>query len=300
VVIVHRVRITSTARLLLAAGVLAACSSDQAVPTPAPVAPVEQAADLLPTATSQALTGVTSNSAWTPRVATFDGVEMVLVPPGCFMMGDTAGRSDELPVTLTCIDHPFYLDRYEVTNGQFELHHGQAQEASQWTDPDQPRQRLTWFEARNYCQQRGEHTRLPTEAEWEYAARGPDSLIYPWGNELALNAVYLDTTQGHTVPVGNYPLDRSWVGAYDMAGNVREWVSTIYSIYLHYPYTSADGREDPADTTSHRVMRGGGFLDGWGGVRAAIRNGVYPSYSNTDYGVRCARDVTGDEYAPGP
>jgi formylglycine-generating enzyme required for sulfatase activity len=107
-------------------------------------------------------TQVPGNTAWTPVVQTYGGVQMVKVPPGCFIMGHTEGRRDEQPETKICFDKAFWIDRYEVTNGQY---------GSDGAFPgdDVPHDNLTWLEARDFCASRG--ARLPTEAEWEYAAR---------------------------------------------------------------------------------------------------------------------------------
>ena len=146
----------------------------------------------------------------------------------------------------------------------------------------------TWQDARAYCAARG--VRLPTEAEWEYAARGPDSLKFPWGNEFDPDVVvYGETSGDRTVAIATRPGGVSWVGALDMAGNVREWTS---SLYVPYPYDPDDGREDPGDpdTPSVRVMRGGS----WGSVEELVRSSgrLRRESDERSYfdGIRCARD----------
>ena len=132
---------------------------------------------------------------------------MVLVPVGCFMMGSSDGKADEAPVHEVCFDAPFWIDVYEVTNAQFGT-------SGQFDGDDRPREMMNWQRALAYCQSRG--ARLPTEAEWEYAARGPDSLIYPWGNAfIADNVVYFLNSENRTWDVGSRPQGVSWVGAYD-------------------------------------------------------------------------------------
>lgn len=223
---------------------------------------------------------VEHNANWTPVIQTINGAEMVKVPPGCFLMGNHLGRRDELPIHEICFDTPFWIDRYEVTNAQY---------GSQGVFPgdDHPRENLTWFEARDHCLRRG--ARLPTEAEWEYAARGPDSLFYPWGDEFNPDDLAFDGNfENQTWPVGSYPAGVSWAGAYDMSGNVWEWVN---SIYRPYPYQPNDGREDPNDTTSRRVYRGGlgSYIDY--GTSSTARFRVNPDTRGWFIGFRCAMNA---------
>ena len=250
---------------------------------------------------------VTRNADWTPQIRAFDGVEMVLVPPGCFRMGSTDAQidaamalyrqktgntaerwwfTDQQPVHEVCFDQPFWIDRYEVMNGQFARFGGQAGRASARTDADRPRERITWFEARDFCALRG--ARLPTEAEWEYAARGPDGLVYPWGNTfVAENVVYWDNSGGQTANVGSRPGGASWVGALDLSGNVWEWVADWYD----EAYYSASPRVNPQGPASgaNRVLRGGSWFYFEVIVRAAGRYGVEPGDEDIGDGFRCAR-----------
>jgi formylglycine-generating enzyme required for sulfatase activity len=237
----------------------AACS---AVPQPAPTP-----------------TPIPSNAAWKPVMRRFDNIEMIQVPPGCFLMGNAEGRRDERSVTEVCFNAPFWIDRYEVTNRQYGS-------SGNFPGLQRPRENLTWFEARDHCARRG--ARLPTEAEWEYAARGPDNLLYPWGNELDGNKLIYDAmSNNETFDVGSRPEGASWVGALDMAGNVWEWVN---SLYRPYPYSANDGREDPDDMTSPRVYRGGihSYIDF--AASAAMRFRDMPDYRDWFIGFRCAKD----------
>ncbi|MCP4245829.1 MAG: SUMF1/EgtB/PvdO family nonheme iron enzyme, partial [bacterium] len=246
-------------------------------------------------------TVVTANADWTPVVAERDGVEMVLVPAGCFMMGSTDEQieyaaylegqrewfADEQPVHEQCFEEPFWIDRYEVTNAQFDAFGGAAGLDSYRTDPNRPREQITWFEARDFCALRG--ARLPTEAEWEYAARGPDSLVFPWGNDfVADNVVYEGNSLYNTADVGSKPGGMSWVGAYDLSGNVWELVSTLYEAY---PYHADDGREGVPDDTDERVLRGGSFVLVGDDLRAASRSSGSPDGGSVDVGFRCARGI---------
>ncbi len=290
-------------------------------PTPTPTAtstplPTPTAVD---PAYASAFVSVQRNSDWRPIIRTFNGVAMALVPVGCFTMGssyeeynrayeiclNTIGRAvgadnciydlfeDESPEHVVCFDKPFWIDVTEVTNAQFGS-------AGLFNQPDLPRENVSWFEALSHCASRG--ARLPTEAEWEYAARGPDGLRYPWGDSFdPLLTNYCDMgckwewkderhSDGfnYTAPVGSYPDGASWVGALDMAGNVFEWVS---SLYRRYPYNATDGREVGAsNSTDWRVLRGGAWSSTKEGVRAANRGLGTPDTRDTLSGFRCARD----------
>jgi formylglycine-generating enzyme required for sulfatase activity len=266
------------------------------------------AAQVAATQTRAARPGVAANADWTPVEQDFDGVTMVLVPAGCFEMGSSEAEADaafaqcerergqgqcqsdwfsgELPAHEQCFDAPFWIDKFEVTNAQFAEFGGTASSDSNWTAHDLPRESITWFESRDFCALRG--ARLPTEAEWEYAARGPDGLRYPWGN--AYNAGLVigldDPTYGdfQTAPVGSRPGGASWVGALDMSGNVFEWTS---SLYAEYPY-GADHESD-SDPESHRVLRGGSFVAATLVMRSADRVWGDPGVDFYGDGFRCAR-----------
>ncbi len=289
-----------------------------ATPTPLPTATPRPTATIDPVY-ARAFSAVYHNRDWQPVVRTFNGVPMVLVPVGCFTMGSsyeeytrayeiclqTVGQAvspdncifdlfvDEAPEHQVCFDKPFWIDLAEVTNAQFGssglFHH-----------PDLPRENVSWFEAVEHCKARG--ARLPTEAEWEYAARGPDGLRYPWGNEFDPSLTnYCDAGckwdwrderysdgYNYTAPVGSYPDGVSWVGALDMAGNVFEWVS---SLYWPYPYSATDGREaDASNYTDWRVLRGGAWSSTEESVRSANRGLGEPDTRDSLSGFRCARD----------
>jgi len=233
-----------------------------------------------------------SDVSWTPVIQEFDGVEMVLVPAGCFMMGSEKGDDDEKPAHQVCFDGPFWIDRYEVTNAQFAAFDGQAALASNWTEDNRPRESITWLEAQYFCISRQPGTRLPTEAEWEYAARGPNSWEFPWGNEfVGSNVVWFETSGERTADVGSKPEGASWVGALDMSGNVYEWVITLYG---PYPYDYTDGREsrfyDP-DLGANRVFRGGSWGSDDSHNLQAMNRLRMPSndFQRFNLGFRCAR-----------
>jgi len=239
-----------------------------------------------------AAAGVESNAEWAPyapHIREFDGVEMALVPAGCFMMGSEDGHSDEQPVHEQCFEEPFWIDVTEVTNTQY----GSASDncLKRSSEDSQPRICVDWFEAAAYCQSRG--ARLPTEAEWEYAARGPDGLAYPWGNDFVTdNVVYAINSASQTAEVGSRPAGASWVGAHDLSGNVWEWVSTIYDQdHFQYPYDSDDGREadGSSDSSSLRALRGGSWSSNSSDLRGALRFRISPGITSNYNGFRCAR-----------
>jgi iron(II)-dependent oxidoreductase len=192
------------------------------------------------------------------------------------------------------LPYPLWIDLYEVTNEQFEQFGGVAAQPGAWPNGKHPRTNVTWFEARDFCELRA--ARLPTEAEWEYAARGPDNLVFPWGNEfVADHVVSYETTDGDKAEVvGSRPLGVSWVGAEDMSGNVWELVSTAYDNIdatgeFPYPYDPRDGREDLGRSGVWRVLRGGSSYDIETEVMVARRFSMYPEFEDKFYGFRCAR-----------
>ncbi len=232
-------------------------------------------------------TPVTRNEDWAPVEQDFDGVTMVLVPASCFDMGNDPDAYNLGSIGVPdggrqCFDEPFWIDQTEVTNGQY------GSSGSSWSGDNLPRVRVTWFQARHFCESRD--ARLPTEVEWEYAARGPSGWMYPWGNDWEENlAVRNPTSSQHAANVGSIPAGASWVGAMDMSGNVWEWVS---SLYQPYPIVEGDGREADTgySTDVQRMLRGGSwFYSDPANLRAAVRVRGYPDNMSDYYGFRCAR-----------
>jgi formylglycine-generating enzyme required for sulfatase activity len=250
---------------------------------------------------------------------------MVLVPAGCFEMGSTDEQVDdairqceklrgagncernwyqgEQPVATQCFEEPFWIDVYEVTN----LQYGSSGE---WPGDELPREQVNWADAARHCRRRG--ARLPTEAEWEYAARGPDGLAFPWGDAFkralvnscdascAWNLIGTRVDDGYadTAPVGSFAGGASWVGAMDMSGNVWEWTS---SFYMEYPYSATDGREvgGSTDGSGRRVLRGGSwFHSGLDLLRSAARYAVSPDFTDYTVGFRCVVPPTGTAVPP--
>jgi formylglycine-generating enzyme required for sulfatase activity len=231
------------------------------------------------------------------------GMEFCLVPAGEFQMGSLRGRGkdDESPQHSVYLD-AYYIGRYPVTNAQYarfvqETDHqvpfgsSSSAKAYNWhqrrkTPPkgkeDHPVVLVSWRDAMTYCKWAG--LRLPTEAEWEKAARGLEGQTYPWGDEWnARLCNSFEGGEGGTTPVGMYsPEGDSPYGCADMAGNVWEWSS---SLKKWYPYGANDGRED-LDVDGFRVLRGGSFEDWGGGVRCAYRSGYNPNYGYELIGFR--------------
>lgn len=233
-----------------------------------------------------------SNERWEPvtlSLSQAETVEMVEVPAGCFTMGRDDGAVDELPAHQICFGQEFWIDKTEVTRDMYAT--CVAAGACTYIEPtaesqfgQQPQNHVTWFQARDYCAWRG--ARLPTEAEWEYAAAGPDSWLYPWGEGFGVRQAVYNSRDDGTANVGSIPSGRSWVGALDMSGNVGEWVS---SIYYAYPYAADDGRENPDDTTSPRVWRGGSYYDfDQARLMTVTRQSSAPTYQSQNHGFRCA------------
>jgi formylglycine-generating enzyme required for sulfatase activity len=198
--------------------------------------------------------------------------ERIAIPAGTFTQGSTRGDEDERPARKVTLK-AFSIDRTEVTRGDYaacvaaKRCKAPAHEETA-PDPKLPMTNVDWAEAQAYCKFAG--ARLPTEAEWEKAARGTDGRIYPWGDtfdEARCNT--RESGISTTTPVGRYPNGASPYHIQDMAGNVWEWTS---SLFQPYPYRKNDGREN-RDSTENRVLRG----DSWVGfrryARVACRNG---------------------------
>ena len=205
-----------------------------------------------------------------------DGVERVLVPVGCFQMGSTDWASDEQPVHEQCITESFWLDKYEVTNALY----GSVGCSDRSSEADQPRNCVNWLDAQAFCEARG--GTLPSEMQWEYAARGVESWVYPWGDFYYAERVIGEDTQ--TAPVGSRPDGASWVGAMDLSGNVWEWTHTRYD---PYPYEESDNGYNNGDVST-RVLRGGSFNNPANFLRSAFRLGWSPTDNLNLIGFRCA------------
>ena len=222
-----------------------------------------------------------------------DGAEMVYIPAGEFIMGSDEGDSDERPVHTVYLD-AFYIDTTEMTNSQYRkcVEAGACDTPVKTTYYDNadyaqhPVVYVSWNDADAYCQWAGK--RLPTEAEWEKAARGTDGRTYPWGEGIHCDHAHYGGCGEGTVPVGSKPKGASPYGALDMAGNVWEWVADWYDSDY---YSQSSWLNPPGpDSGVGRVLRGGSLHGNQRFTRCAYRVGGNPRYWYFYVGFRCASD----------
>ncbi len=231
-----------------------------------------------------------------------DGAPMVLVPAGDFMMGSDKGDEDESPIHRVYL-HAFYIDKFEVTNGRFakfvevtlaEPPWGFADKDTPIISADRPVRWVSWMDAMSYCLWAGK--RLPTEAEWEKAARGNDGRMYPWGNDppTLAHAVYGLKEGGAEMisAIGNRERGASPYGAHDMAGNLYEWVMDWYGeeYYTNFSTERAVNPRGPSEGTG-KVQRGGSYINSPYRLRSSFRTKGDPSEQDQNVGFRCAQDV---------
>jgi serine/threonine-protein kinase len=268
------------------------------------------------------------------QISPKDGMQMVFIPSGNFRMGSNAGPDFEKPEHTVWLD-AFWMDRTEVSNQQFErfvkesayqtdaelagwsyvfdLSSGKWSKmtGASWRHPQGPASNLvgleqhpavymSWNDSSAYCTWAGR--RLPSEAEWEKAARGTDGRLYPWGNQkpdknllnfadknIPLDWADQNMDEGYTFtsPVGHYPEGASPYGVLDMAGNVWEWVNDWFDPAYYQTQTVWRNPAGPPARVG-RVLRGGSWDDSAGVTRSSFRLGYYPMDAYAFYGFRCA------------
>ena len=248
---------------------------------------------------------------------------MVLIPAGEFQMGSNNGDGDERPVHTVYVD-AFYMDKYEVTNAEYAAFLNakgkHIDRGLTWLDignsharinlvggtyraeagyENHPAVKVSWYGAMAYAQWADK--RLPTEAEWEKAARG--GLVgkkYPWGDTIDPTKANYNWNVGGTTPVGSYPANE--YGLYDMAGNAWEWCLDEYDEDFYRtsprrnPIAGANNVPEVLNafannnlTNAYRVLRGGSWSNYARNVRVAYRNSLSPTNSYSSMGFRCAR-----------
>jgi formylglycine-generating enzyme required for sulfatase activity len=264
-------------------------------PTLAPTSPVEVATSEQEAETgAQAETEVEPEAEAQPEAEATEESGMVAIPAGEFVMG--SGQGDEDPAHTVVVD-AFEIDIFEVTNAQFaqfveetgyQTNAEKSNDPSPWSAYFQdgkesyPVIKVSWNDAKAYCEWAGK--RLPTEAEWEKAARGTDERIYPWGDDWDVAKVN-SKESGFRGPVmvGSFPEGSSPYGIKDMAGNVWEWTGDWYQGYPQTTFNSNYFGE------TYKVLRGGGWFSEQEEVRTTQRNANSPDAANDDIGFRCVR-----------
>lgn len=251
------------------------------------------------------------------RTSAADGMVETFIPAGTFTMGgvDPKASSDELPVHQVTM-HQFWMDTVEVTNAMYALcvkagacrlpmNFKSQTKSAYYTDAqyaDYPVVYVTWLESKTYCEWAGR--RLPTEAEWERAARGDDYRTYPWGDQLPDGSrANFNNLVGDTSRVGSIPGGASQFGVLDLSGNVAEWINDIYDPKYYSGGLSSNPQGPGGLSSTNHVVRGGTFQDVEADIRVSKRSSVPGSDPNAlidspewlgtfspKIGFRCASD----------
>jgi formylglycine-generating enzyme required for sulfatase activity len=232
------------------------------------------------------------------RITGNDGAPMVLIPAGKFQMGSDAGKHDEKPVHTVYLD-AFYMDAPEVTNGQYKRFMdatGHPPPAYLWYSRlpplNHPVVGVSWDDAMAYCEWAGK--RLPTEAEWEKAARGGFvRMPYPWGNEISPDDANYKGTGGkdcwkYTAPVMSFR--PNGYGLYDMAGNVWEWCEDEYD-EGYYAQSPTQNPKGPGSGIEEHVIRGGSWANPKEDLSVYKRDHRHRMRGFPNIGFRCASDI---------
>jgi formylglycine-generating enzyme required for sulfatase activity len=283
---------------------LAAPPPPKIVPNPV-ATPVKPPPSATPEAPAVSPAEVAAERLKFPKFTNTIGGEMLLVPSGAFQMGSEAidAAPNERPITPVTLTR-FYMSRHPITNAQYEMFDpSHARKRASGAGERHPVVYVSSAEAMKFCQWIGSRERrryrLPTEAEWEYAARGNDGRKYPWGNQEGRgdlanfadrNTVFawsdreIDDGFAESSPVGAFPIGASFFGMEDMAGNVWEWCLDFFETYRGTPKINPRG----AVSGAKRVYRGGSWKSRFNSLRATTRGSNAPNYSCNDLGFRIA------------
>jgi formylglycine-generating enzyme required for sulfatase activity len=244
-------------------------------------------------------------------------IEMVKIPEGEFIMGSNMGHKNEIPERRVYLDS-YCISKYEITNRQYcvflnekgnhiegeavwfdiegrfsRIDYKNGKFTPKPTYSDHPVVEVTWYGARAFCRWLSEITEsywhLPTEAQWEKAARGPDGRVYSWGDDSP-DCAYANfySCVGDTKQVGSYTAGISLYGLYDMAGNVWEWCDDWYeeNYYSHAPYKNPKG----TDFATYKVVRGGCWYGNIDSIRCAYRTEFCPVGGYSSVGFRIVKE----------
>jgi len=233
------------------------------------------------------------------KTSEIDGMVLVYVPAGDFTMGfDRGSRKDMAPGHSVTLDS-FWIDKTEVTNAQYAMcvsakacdepedktSHNRVKYYNGEQYANFPVVNISWNDAADYCKWAGRT--LPTEAQWEKAARGTDARVYPWGDKMpSTSLTNFNNPLGDTVMTGSYPDGASLYGALDMAGNVREWTADWYD-ETYYKTSPKENPQGP-DFGYKRTVRGGSWGDDMSNIRVFIRWSMIPITRSNELGFRCA------------
>ncbi len=241
----------------------------------------------------------TENRGSVPKIRTGEGSikDMVLVPAGEFTMGSNEWWPKSQPEHKRFLN-AFYIDKFEVTNKRYKKFVAAVKRSppAHWVNGELPAERaehpvvfVSWYDANDFC--RWEGKRLPTEPEWEKAARGADKRAFPWGDKFeAKRGNMPQLGKNDTMPVGSFENGKSPYGVYDMAGNVWEWTSDWFKPY------PGNNHPDENYGEKYKVVRGGSWYDCTYykcGISAPTYNRIFfnPMTLNNNFGFRCARDA---------
>ena len=226
------------------------------------------------------------------------GMKFVWIPPGTFLMGSTAGQSDEQPVHQVTLSAPFWMGKYEVTQAQWEALMGSN--PSYFKGGQLPVENVSWDDAMEFCRKLTERERqagrlptgtiytLPTEAQWEYAARAGTETPWSTGDAILAEDANILGSVERTVPVGSYPANR--FGLHDLHGNVWEWVEDCYAM-PHPADAPTDGSAQTKVGCDRRGSKGGSWVTTLTRQTPTFRGRDPATLTSQIFGFRIARDL---------